>query len=511
MNFGMPRTLDFAVERKRPNFTERPLCANEPLRYTHFLPTITTEILTRGIKKFFPPSWSLIPLPPLIRPPTGDPSEAAYFVELNARETRAKRYDYYYPSASQASFDMLTEKLGAHTDNLAIIAAGGISNGAPRFLKSDQSLMDTCLNITHAETKSDEKETTIIGVFLIALKSLVSLSLGQIIDNAAKSDRPGHDRRPNFILRTFLELLEPLCRGSAKNYNSVLQETFNSIGKAESIEQATFVMDQIDYFRNIFFSYIELHPGSIVQIPTDEDYLNAIFYRIKDHGKLHDLFKLLKQVLESDNIVYESTLMKLRLALQSNKPNIFDSSTLPSYSESSEKASSNYSSIQTSHSSYDTSNTSHTNDNYHKFLTSYYSLPHSQVMAFHAQQQALLGYGGPPVPTPLPSATPPFPGNPAWNVGRPATNSRCNAYPLCSWRNGNCRFAHTDIHGLKNPILEQIQADAKASQDAYTPVSGLPWKPSQDLIRRTITALSSNPNDALSMTDMAYKKAKFDK
>ena len=69
MNFGTPLHLDFAIERKRPNFEQSPLCANEALRYTYYLAFIQTLMVAKGIKRYLPPNWSLMPTPPLVMPP----------------------------------------------------------------------------------------------------------------------------------------------------------------------------------------------------------------------------------------------------------------------------------------------------------------------------------------------------------------------------------------------------------------------------------------------------------
>jgi hypothetical protein len=518
MNFGMPRNLDFAVERKRPNFEQVPLCANEPLRYTFYLASILTMMVAKGIKKHFPRNWSLIPELPLVPVPAGDPAHNDFLAAVAAREASARKYDYNYPSPSKARFEMLEAKMNADTNNQANILAGLLTDGSPRFSTADQTLMATCLGVVNLENKMDQKEIDVVGEFLIFVKNTVSLSLGQLIDTSSESDRPGVERRPNYVLRTFLQRQEPLCRGNSKSYITVLQAIFDGIGKAETVLQATYVLDQVDYFRNIFDSYMDLHPGAITQIPTDEDYLNSIFYRLKNAGKIHDLHKLLKKVLDSNNIDYRDTMSELRLALQNNKPNIFEPSTLPSYSVSAEKSDSTsvFSHSQTSNSSIWSPNSSSGNDD---FFQSYLSLPHAQVLAFH-QQQANLGFGGTPVPAPQPLANPPYPGTPSWQSRPPlpptssssSGRGKCNAYPLCAWRGqdgSGCRFLHLDVNGMKNPVLEQIQADAVSSQNLMDPTVRNQWKPSQDLVNRTISALSSNPNDNLQMIEMARKKARY--
>jgi hypothetical protein len=503
MNFGMPRALDFAVERKRPNFELVPLAANDPLRYTYYLAYIMTMIVAKGLKKFFPPGWSLNPLPPLVMPPVG-PLMGPYLVSVAALNASITRYDFYSPSQSRLRYDTLEAKLNAHSENLVNQAAGHPDDHSPQFTAADQGIMDTCLSVLAMETTADQKEMDVVGEFLIFIKNTVSLSLGQLIDTCSISDRPGVERRHNYILRSFLQKQETLCRGNLKTYNAVLHEIFNSIGKAETPLQCTFVLDQVDYFRNILNAYVELHPGAIPQLPTDEDFLNSIFYRLKNAGKLHDLHKLLKKVLDSDAIDYVATMEDLRLALQSNKPNIFDPTTLPTYSTSSEKIGSpslftnSQASASASSSSYDS------------FVETYLSLPHGQALAFH-QHQANLGFGGTPVPSPQPVANPLYPGAPAWQSSPQKLSARCNFYPLCTWLNGpsGCKFQHLDVHGAKDPVLEQIQDEASASQRAFPTSSLSQWRPSPELLAKTLAALSRNPADPLAMTEMASKRARF--
>jgi hypothetical protein len=463
-----------------------------------------------------------MPTPPLIMPPAGDPAMPAYLAAVAAKEVLAAKFDYFMPSPSKMRFDQLEAKMSADTMNQLNIAAGIPNDGSPRFVAADQIFMTTCLGVVALETKFNQKETDVIGDFLILVKNTVSLSLGQLIDAASETDRPGFERRPNFVLRTFLEQQEPLCRGNSKNYQGVLQEIFNSIGKAESILQATYVLDQVDYFRNIFQAYVDLHPGAIPQIPTDEDYLGAIFYRLKNSGKLHELHKLLQKVLLSTGVIeYSPTVSGLRLALQNNLPNIFDPSSLPSNSSSSasSKSESNpvYSHSQSGNSSISSPKTSRDD-----FFQSYLSLSHGDAAAFH-NQQANLGFGGAPVPSPQPGPSPLYPGSAAWQprppgpppppASRPPLHPTCKEYPLCNFHGrdglGFCRYQHVSVTGAKIPALEQIQGEASAQQNAMEPSLRANWHPSQDLVDRTVAALSGNPADNMSMLEGARKKNKY--
>jgi hypothetical protein len=461
-----------------------------------------------------------MPIPPLVMPPAGDPAAMlAYLTAVATKESLDSKYDYFMPSPSKIRFDQLESKMSADTINQLNVAAGLPDDGSPIFVAADQVFMTTCLGVVALETKADQKEIDLIGDFLILVKNTVSLSLGQLIDSASESDRPGIERRPNYVLRTFLEKQEPLCRGNTKNYVGVLQEIFNGIGKAESILQATYVLDQVDYFRNIFQAYVDLHPGAIPQIPSDEDYLTAVFYRLKNTGKLHDLHKLLQKVLLSDVIVYETTISRLRLALQNNLPNIFEPATLPSNSSSSSKMDSNptFSHSQSGNSSISSPKTSHSD-----FFQSYLSLPHGEAVTFH-QQQANLGFGGAPVPSPQPGASPLYPGSAAWQPPRPGPppppsprppiQPTCTQYPLCNFHGrdglGFCRYQHVSVRGTKIPALEEIQAEASAQQNAMEPSLRENWRASQDLVNRTVAALSGNSADNMSMLEGARKKNRY--
>ena len=203
MNFGTPAHLDFAIERKRPDFVQSPLCANEALRYTYYLAFIQTLMAAKGIKRYLPPNWSLMPTPPLVMPPAGDPAMPAYLAAVAAKEVLARKFDYFMPSPSKTRFDQLESKMNSDTMNQLNIAAGIPNDGSPRFVAADQVFMTTCLGVVALETKFDQKETDVIGDFLLLVKNTVSLSLGQLIDAASETDRPGFERRPNYVLRTF--------------------------------------------------------------------------------------------------------------------------------------------------------------------------------------------------------------------------------------------------------------------------------------------------------------------
>jgi hypothetical protein len=173
-----------------------------------------------------------MPTPPLVMPPAGDlAAMLAYLTAVATRESLESKFDYFMPSPSKIRFDQLESKMSADTINQLNVAAGLPDDGSPIFVAADQVFMTTCLGVVALETKADQKEIDLIGDFLILVKNTVSLSLGQLIDSASESDRPGIERRPNYVLRTFLEKQEPLCRGNSKNYQGVLQEILIALAR----------------------------------------------------------------------------------------------------------------------------------------------------------------------------------------------------------------------------------------------------------------------------------------
>ena len=71
MEFYCPPNLDFATNRKRPDFKNLSLQINEPARYSHFLPWFFTKIIHFGIVEYFPSNRTL--LPPIVLKTPADP------------------------------------------------------------------------------------------------------------------------------------------------------------------------------------------------------------------------------------------------------------------------------------------------------------------------------------------------------------------------------------------------------------------------------------------------------
>ena len=95
MNFAQPKSLDFSVERPCSEFLANPLGTNEPIRYTHYIAGVTTEINTRGIKMYLPGHWSIAPLASLVFVPPGHPAHAAYVAAVAARAALVNKFDYF--------------------------------------------------------------------------------------------------------------------------------------------------------------------------------------------------------------------------------------------------------------------------------------------------------------------------------------------------------------------------------------------------------------------------------
>jgi hypothetical protein len=65
------------------------------------------------------------------------------------------------------------------------------------------------------------------------------------------------------------------------------------------------------------------------------------------------------------------------------------------------------------------------------------------------------------------------------------------------------------VKGTKIPALEEIQAEASAQQNAMEPSTRVNWEASQDLVNRTVAALSGNSADNMSMLEGARKKFRY--
>ena len=330
-----------------------PLGSNDPERYTYYISAVLSEMTTRSIKRYLPAGWSLSPDPTIVPAPPGSPSFAAYLAAVARKKARAQKYDYFDPSRSTLRQQLLQAKMDAHSNDLVRITAGNATNGAPPFTPDDQRLLSTVSGLAKEELAYDKMEIEAIGEYLTYLKTTVNLGLSQIIEKTAEIDRPLYERRPYYVLRTFLFELEPSARCNAKIYIKHLESMFNFIGKADTVQQATFVIEQLLFFRKVFVGYRALHPLARIHEPVEEVYANAIFYRLKDHGALHDAYKILKTALKSDTpIQLEALICEVNDTFLTSRQNIFEPETLPTDHESSASASasSNYRNIQAAHS-----------------------------------------------------------------------------------------------------------------------------------------------------------------
>ena len=324
MEFSCPPNLDFATEMKRPDFKAFPLQINEPGRYSHLLPWFFTKLSYLGIIKYFPPNWTLIPPTDLV-PPANPLLMPAYQAAVAAKETLAVKHDYIYPSQSQIDYDVLRIHLNEFNVEQAQIATALILGDViipivPHFGQPESARMALALQSITFEINQRDKETAICGPIITELKESVSLSLGQKLDVQTETDRPGFPRSPNFIIRAAFGIYEICCRGDPRDYSSTLKTLFNSIGKACTKIQASFVFDQFDYFKTIMFTFILYHPGAIDELPVDRSYLKAVYFRLTDVLELRDLRRILKSALDKETAEYDPTIESLRKSIRTKLP-----------------------------------------------------------------------------------------------------------------------------------------------------------------------------------------------
>ena len=231
------------------------------------------------------------------------------------------RHDYIYTTQAENDLIVLRNHLTLFNAERAQIAAelflGKIILPiVPDFGQAESARMTLALSSMAFETRQRERESALCTPILNEIKESVSLPLGQKFDDNTESDRPGIPRSPNFVIRATILAYEVCCRGDPRDFSTTLKEMFNSIGKAKTEEQAGFVFDQFDYFKTIMTMFIVLHPGVIAKLPTIRSYLKAMYFRLTDVPELHDLRRILKNVLDKETAEYTPTMELLRKSIR---------------------------------------------------------------------------------------------------------------------------------------------------------------------------------------------------
>ena len=520
MNFACPTSLTLAVAQKRRNFTTEPLQANDPTGYTEYLPETWTELINLGITRYFPPNWTLIPEVPLILPAGATPTVLANHIALVAERLRIKtKYDYVNVPPAVARIEALDRKLEAFNLASDLLPPGGVINPDLIFTVVDTQMM-LAMNSSLAKHEGiQSKELTDVGAYLTNMKHTLSPFLAQLIDKNSKSDRP-EPRSKNGILRLVLLEFEILCRGDSNTYNTIISGMFNSIGKADNVEQANFVLDQMDYTRNIYQAYIDSHPGQAEFIPTDKQYLYAICYRLSNSdSKLRELRKILEKLFKNPSTVYnyDDTVKELRIESGTQHIMIGGGTSLTTGSPSNNQISQlsmdvspprqqslDYQSMynlqnQFGYAAGIPQNQFHYPVGISQNQSSYVSgNPHTQ--SGFAATDPHYGYfmERPPTPSPqpIPNANYGFSQpNPNWPQQFRPTNplppqsKTCDYFPFCTYR--QCRYSHKDSEGLDNPQLDAIQFDAYTSLAQSPP--GTKWVVPPELKARFDALVAARP------------------